>query len=165
MRRLQTIPCALTIAGSDSGGGAGIQADLKVFAAYGVHGTTAITCITAQNPRAVTGIQPCSPRIVRAQMEAVVQELRPAAFKTGMLFSKGIIQEVITWRKAGGAHLPFVLDPVMIATSGARLLRSAAIKSMLELLPLATLAMPNLQEAELLAASSEMINVRKEDKR
>jgi hydroxymethylpyrimidine kinase/phosphomethylpyrimidine kinase len=83
--RKESIQCALTIAGSDSGGGAGIQADLKTFASLGVHGTTAITCITAQNPRGVLGIQACSPAIVRQQLIAVFRELRPSAVKTGML--------------------------------------------------------------------------------
>src|SRR3954469_5276563 len=91
------IPVALTIAGSDSGGGAGIQADLKTFAALGVHGTTAITCITAQNPRRVTAIEPCSVKVVRAQIEAVFEALPPRAAKTGMLFSAEIIHAVAHW--------------------------------------------------------------------
>src|SRR5439155_15715898 len=85
---------ALTIAGSDSGGGAGIQADLKTFAAIGVHGTAAITCVTAQNPRHVVGVQACRPEIVRRQIEAVFDELPPAAVKTGMLYSREIIHVV-----------------------------------------------------------------------
>jgi hydroxymethylpyrimidine/phosphomethylpyrimidine kinase len=83
----KTLPVALTIAGSDSGGGAGIQADLKTFAALGVHGTSAIACLTAQNPRRVLGVEPCPPKMLRQQIEAVFEELPPAAVKTGMLFS------------------------------------------------------------------------------
>src|SRR2546428_9351727 len=91
MRKPIQAPVALTIAGSDSGGGAGIQADLKTFASLGVHGTSAVTCITAQNPKGVRGIQPCAPKVVRQQIEAIFDELPPAAVKTGMLFSPGII--------------------------------------------------------------------------
>src|SRR5438046_3450038 len=86
---------ALTIAGSDSGGGAGIQADLKTFASVGVHGTNVITCVTAQNPRRVTSVEPCSTRMVRTQLEAVFEELPPLAAKTGMLFSEPIIRVVV----------------------------------------------------------------------
>ena len=85
MSSLKQLPIALTVAGSDSGGGAGIQADLKTFAALGVHGTSAITCLTAQNPKGVRGIQACTPEMLRHQIEAVFAELRPAAVKTGML--------------------------------------------------------------------------------
>ena len=81
------LPVALTIAGSDSGGGAGVQADLKTFAAFGVHGTSAIACLTAQNPRRVLAVEPCSPTMLRQQIEAVFDELPPATAKTGMLFS------------------------------------------------------------------------------
>src|SRR3974390_1362106 len=88
------LPIALTIAGSDSGGGAGVQADLKTFAAMGVHGTSVVTCITAQNPRRVLEVMPCSPRIVRRQLDAVFEELPPIAVKTGMLYSRAIIRSV-----------------------------------------------------------------------
>ncbi len=87
MTKRKTLPVALTIAGSDSGGGAGIQADLKTFAALGVHGASAIACLTAQNPRRVLAFEACSPRMLRLQIEAVFAELKPAAVKTGMLFS------------------------------------------------------------------------------
>jgi hydroxymethylpyrimidine/phosphomethylpyrimidine kinase len=143
-------PIALTIAGSDSGGGAGIQADLKTFAALGVHGTSAITCLTAQNPRGVRGIQPATPQLVRQQIEAVVAELPPRAVKTGMLFDAAIIRTVarVFTRHRGR---PLVVDPVMVATSGAQLLKPSAMRALLdELLPRATLVTPNLDEAELL---------------
>ena len=148
--QLKNIPVALTIAGSDSGGGAGIQADLKTFASLGVHGTSAITCVTAQNPRRVLGIQPCRPEIVRQQIEAVFVELRPAAVKTGMLYSAEIIRVVVRFF-TGGKRPPLVVDPVMISTSGVRLLKPSAIHLLkLQLLPLATLTTPNLHEAEIL---------------
>jgi hydroxymethylpyrimidine/phosphomethylpyrimidine kinase len=186
MRTSKNIRTALTIAGSDSGGGAGIQADLKTFAATGVHGACAITCITAQNPRSVLGVQACSPEIVRLQLEAVFAELRPAAAKTGMLYSAAIINAVADFlerRTPHGAHdsnrascncgqesrtieigrarlaqppserarLPLVVDPVMVSTSGAPLLKPSAVKTLRSrLLPLATLITPNLQEAEIL---------------
>ena len=144
------IPSALTIAGSDSGGGAGIQADLKTFFALGVHGTSAITCLTAQNPKGVSGIQACSPEILRQQIEAVFAELRPAAVKTGMLFSTPLIRVVVEIFSRRNAP-PLVVDPVMVATSGARLLKPSAIAALQkELLPLAALVTPNLDEAEIL---------------
>src|SRR3984885_10457200 len=115
MRVRKSIPVALTIAGSDSGGGAGIQADLKTFAALGVHGTSAITCITAQNPRRVLGIQACQPGMVRKQMEAALAELPPAAVKTGMLFSAEIIRTVARFFKHSQG-IPLIVDPVMVAT-------------------------------------------------
>ena len=143
-------PCALTIAGSDSGGGAGIQADLKTFAAFEVHGTSAITCITAQNPKGVSGIQPIRADMVRKQIEAVFAELRPGAVKTGMLYSAGIIVAVAEFFTRG-KRPPLVVDPVMVATSGAVLLKPSAIRALKErLLPLATLVTPNLDEAEIL---------------
>src|SRR6266498_4960734 len=144
------IPVALSIAGSDSGGGAGIQADLKTFAALGVHGTSVITCVTAQTPDHVRRIVPCSPKIVRQQIEAVLEGLPPAAVKTGMLFS-GEIVRVIARCFAGSKPPPLVVDPVMVATSGARLLAVSAVKIVKsQLLPLATLVTPNLDEAAVL---------------
>jgi hydroxymethylpyrimidine/phosphomethylpyrimidine kinase len=140
-------PIALTIAGSDSGGGAGIQADLKTFAAMAVHGTSAITCLTAQSPTGVTGVQPAEPRMVRLQLDAVFAELRPAAAKTGMLFNAAIIAEVVAFWKHGPCP-PLVVDPVMVATSGASLLQPDAVELIKKrLLPLATLITPNLDEA------------------
>ncbi len=150
MTKRTSLPIALTIAGSDSGGGAGIQADLKTFAALGVHGTSAITCITAQNPRGVSGIQATSPKLVRQQIDAVFAELTPAACKTGMLYSAGIIR-VIAECFSGGKRPPLIVDPVMIATSGSALLKPTAVRALCEkLLPIATLVTPNLDEAELL---------------
>jgi hydroxymethylpyrimidine/phosphomethylpyrimidine kinase len=144
----------MTIAGSDSGGGAGIQADLKTFAALDVHGTSAITCLTAQNPRRVTGIQAASPGIVRAQIIAVFEALRPAAVKTGMLYSKGIIEAVADTLPKESCP-PLVIDPVMVATSGAQLLRSDAIRALTRLLlPRAVLITPNIDEAGILLKRS-----------
>jgi len=141
---------ALTIAGSDSGGGAGIQADLKTFAALGVHGASVITCLTAQNPRRVLAVEPSSPEIVLKQMQAVFAELRPAAVKTGMLFSTEIMRAVVNFFKKQ-KHPPLVVDPVMISTSGAALLQPTATKFLREqLLPLALLATPNLDETKFL---------------
>lgn len=141
---------ALTIAGSDSGGGAGIQADLKTFARLAVHGATAITCITAQNRNAVLRLQPCPPALVRAQIEAVFAESRPRAAKTGVLYSAAIVSEVARFfEKSGG--IPLVVDPVMAATSGRTLLLAGALRILQrELLPLAALVTPNLAEAEVL---------------
>lgn len=150
MSKRRNLPVALTIAGSDSGGGAGIQADLKTFAALGVHGTSAITCVTAQNPREVRAVQPCRPEIVRYQVEAVFDELLPAAVKTGMLYSAPIIRVVVELFRKGNCP-PLVVDPVMISTSGAGLLKHSAVKVMQdELLPLCALVTPNVPEAEVL---------------
>jgi hydroxymethylpyrimidine/phosphomethylpyrimidine kinase len=153
MPKRTTLPVALTIAGSDSGGGAGIQADLKTFASLGVHGTSAITCITAQNPKRVLGIQPCRPKIVCEQIEAVFEELKPSAVKTGMLFSAALINAVAESLKTR-LPLPLIVDPVMVSTSGARLLEPRALSTMRkQLLPLASLITPNLDEAEILTGS------------
>jgi hydroxymethylpyrimidine/phosphomethylpyrimidine kinase len=141
---------ALTIAGSDSGGGAGIQADLKTFAALGVHGTCAITCITAQNPKAITRLEACSPKMVRAQIEVVFAQLPPKAVKTGLLYSAEIVREVVRFFRQNRG-VPLVVDPVMVATSGRRLLQADAARILQrELLPLAALVTPNLSEAEFL---------------
>jgi hydroxymethylpyrimidine/phosphomethylpyrimidine kinase len=154
MSARKTLPVALAIAGSDSGGGAGIQADLKTFAALGVHGASAIACVTAQNPRRVRNIEPCSPKIVRQQIEAVFEELRPRAVKTGMLFSAEIVRVIATFFRNPKSEIrnpKLVVDPVMISTSGAILLKPAAIKVLQEhLLPLAALVTPNLREARIL---------------
>jgi hydroxymethylpyrimidine/phosphomethylpyrimidine kinase len=150
MKHRHRQPIALTIAGSDSGGGAGIQADLKTYAALGVHGTSAITCLTAQNPRGVLGIQPARPRFLRLQLEALFGELRPAAVKTGMLYSADLIRVVADFF-AGKRMPPVIVDPVMVASSGARLLKPSAVRLLQDgLLPRATLVTPNLPEAEIL---------------
>lgn len=149
VKGLNRIPCALTIAGSDSGGGAGVQADLKVFTTLEVHGTTAITCLTAQNPKQVLGVEACSVSMIKRQLKAVFSELRPAAVKTGMLYSTEIIRAVARFLEAHRS--PLVVDPVMVSTSGARLLKAAAIATLCdELLPQAYLVTPNLDEAEIL---------------
>jgi hydroxymethylpyrimidine/phosphomethylpyrimidine kinase len=150
----KTIPVALTIAGSDSGGGAGVQADLKTFASLGLHGTSALTCVTAQNPKRVLAIQACQPTIVRRQMEAVFEALPPAAVKTGMLYSAEIIRVVAAFLRAY-RDVPLVVDPVMISTSGAQLLKPSAVRLLkTRLLPLATLVTPNLDEAEFLTGQN-----------
>jgi hydroxymethylpyrimidine/phosphomethylpyrimidine kinase len=151
-RLMRRLPIALTIAGSDSGGGAGIQADLKTFAALGVHGTSAVACLTAQNPRRVLASKPVDPKFLRDQLDAVFQELPPKAIKTGMLYSGDLIETVIAFlseipRKK---RPPLVVDPVMIATSGSNLLNPGAIESLKRLLKFATLVTPNLDEAEIL---------------
>jgi hydroxymethylpyrimidine/phosphomethylpyrimidine kinase len=145
------IPIALTIAGSDSGGGAGIQADLKTFQAFGVYGTTVITAITAQNTLGVTAVHAVPLDDVRAQLDAVVSDLRPAAFKTGMLATAELVTTVAQEIDRHGLG-SYVLDPVMVATSGDRLLAEDAVESLKRhLLPLATIVTPNLHEAAILA--------------
>ncbi len=145
------MPSVLTIAGSDASAGAGIQADLKTFAALGVYGTSAVTAVTAQNTRGVTAVQEMPPGIIAAQIDAVVADIRPDAVKTGMLASAPIIEVVAGKLKEHG--LPnLVVDPVMVAKSGDRLLREDAVAALRELLlPLAAVVTPNLPEAEVLA--------------
>ena len=145
------MPSVLTIAGSDSSAGAGIQADLKTFAALGVYGTCAITAITAQNTRGVTAVQETPPGIVAAQIDAVAADIRPDAVKTGMLASAPIVEVVAAKVREYG--LPnLVVDPVMVAKSGDRLLRDDAVTALRQLLlPLAAVVTPNLPEAEVLA--------------
>ncbi len=148
-----SLPVALTIAGSDSGGGAGIQADLLSFAAAGVYGATAITCLTAQNPAGVTGLFPVAPEFVLEQARQVARFFKLSAIKTGMLLNAGIIKNVAAFIRENPAT-PFVLDPVMVASSGARLLEENAISALRkELIPLATLITPNLDEAAILLGS------------
>ena len=143
------VPRVLTIAGSDSGGGAGIQADLKAFAAAGAHGMSAIVALTAQNTMGVTAVHEVPPEFVRAQLEAVFDDIGVDAAKTGMLFSAPVIEAVADFLDEH--RVPLVVDPVMVASSGARLLELDAIDTLVErLFPLATVVTPNLAEAEAL---------------
>lgn len=142
-------PVCLTIAGSDSGGGAGIQADLKTFAAHGVFGTSALTLITAQNTRGVSAGQTLSPDLVRAQIRAVLDDFPVAAIKTGALGNAEIIEAIAD--ELSGRGIPLIVDPVMLAKSGDALIERDAVQVLKErLFPLATLVTPNLPEAELL---------------
>lgn len=141
---------ALTIAGSDSGGGAGIQADLKTFHAFGVFGTSALTAVTVQDTTGVHGVHPIPLEMVRAQIDAVVEDLHPAAVKTGMLATAELVEEVASAISFHGLRA-FVLDPVMVSTSGHRLLDRDAEGAVAErLVPLCALVTPNLDEARIL---------------
>jgi hydroxymethylpyrimidine/phosphomethylpyrimidine kinase len=147
-------PVALSIAGSDSGAGAGIQADLLTFAALGVFGTTALTCVTAQNPDSVTDVEALRPELVREQILQVDRFFRLGAVKTGMLFNTPIINSVAAFFQ-NRPNLPKVVDPVMVATSGAVLLQEDAIEALKErILPQATLVTPNADEAGVLIGDS-----------
>src|SRR3954463_7570825 len=139
---------ALTIAGSDSGAGAGIQADLKTFAALGVYGTSALTAITAQNTVGVTAVLALAPKLVAAQIDAIIEDIGAHALKTGMLANAAIIQMVVN--KIREHHLKnIVVDPVMVATSGDLLIRRNAVAALrAKLMPLATVVTPNIPEAE-----------------
>jgi hydroxymethylpyrimidine/phosphomethylpyrimidine kinase len=142
-----TTPVALTIAGSDSSGGAGIQADLKTFAALGVYGACAITALTAQNTRGVTGIHPVPPEFVVEQIDAIFDDLAVGAVKVGMVAQLAVIEAVVaSFKRWSPKHI--VLDPVMVATSGARLLNIGAIEALRrQLIPVASIVTPNLPEA------------------
>lgn len=145
-----SVPRCLTIAGSDSCGGAGIQADLKAFAAAGCFGMSAIVALTAQNTLGVTAVEEVSPKLVHAQLEAVFTDIGVDAAKTGMLFSRQIIDTVADF--LAEQPVPLVVDPVMVASSGARLLEEDAVETLVSrLFPLATVITPNLHEAEALA--------------
>ena len=145
-----TVPTCLTIATSDSGGGAGIQADLKAFAAAGCHGASAIVALTAQSTVAVTDVFELPPAFVVAQLDAVFGDLGVAAAKTGMLFSRELIETVAGYLET--RTVPLVVDPVMVASSGAKLLQDDAVSTLVErLFPLATVVTPNLHEAVVLA--------------
>jgi hydroxymethylpyrimidine/phosphomethylpyrimidine kinase len=145
-----TVPRCLTIAGSDSGGGAGIQADLKAFAHARCFGMSAIVALTAQNTTGVTAVHEAPPEFVRAQLEAVFSDIGVDAAKTGMLFSRAVIETVADFLERNPVTL--VVDPVMVASSGARLLQEDAVETLVSrLFPLATVVTPNLHEAEALA--------------
>ena len=145
-----SVPRVLTIASSDSGGGAGIQADLKAFARCAAHGMSAIVALTAQNTLGVTAIHAVPPAFVRAQIDAVLDDIGADAAKTGMLFSAPLIEAVAEALAPRG--LPLVVDPVMVASSGSRLLREDAAGTLVaRLFPLATVVTPNLLEAQALA--------------
>jgi hydroxymethylpyrimidine/phosphomethylpyrimidine kinase len=145
-----SVPRCLTIAGSDSGGGAGVQADLKAFAAAGCHGTSAIVALTAQNTVGVSAVQEVSPGFVREQLDAIWDDIGVDAAKTGMLFSRELIE--VTAEYLEDHPVPLVVDPVMIASSGAKLLLADAVDALVDrLFPLATVVTPNVHEAEALA--------------
>ncbi len=145
------VPVVLSIAGSDSGGGAGIQADLKAFACAGVHGATAITAITVQNTVAVSAVQPVDPEIIAGQVRAVAEDLGVDAVKIGMLGDARTIETVAAALDALAPGTPIVHDPVMVAESGARLLALDAVRALREqILPRATVITPNLAEARTL---------------
>jgi hydroxymethylpyrimidine/phosphomethylpyrimidine kinase len=149
----ELVPRCLTIAGSDSGGGAGIQADLKAFAAAGCYGMSAIVALTAQNTRGVAAVHEASPEFVRAELEAVFADIGVDAAKTGMLFSRAVIETVSDF--LAEHPVPLVVDPVMVASSGAKLLQDDAEETLVtRLFPLATVVTPNLHEAEALAGAS-----------
>ncbi len=165
----QTLPIVLTIAGSDSSGGAGIQADLKTFSALGIYGASVITALTAQNTCGVVGIQMVDPGFVSLQFQAVLADLKPAVIKVGMLGNAGVVSAVAECLKSsnssqsadvGGSQripIPLIVDPVMVATSGDRLLDASATDLIIsDLLPLADLITPNLPEAAVLLGPTEV---------
>ena len=144
------VPRCLTIAGSDSGGGAGIQADLKAFAAAGCHGMSVIVALTAQNTVGVSAVHEVPAPVVRAQLDAVFSDIGVDAAKTGMLFSRELIETVAAY--LAEHPVPLVVDPVIVASSGARLLKEDAVDALVtKVFPLATVVTPNLHEAEALA--------------
>ena len=154
-----SVPIALTIAGSDSSGGAGIQADLKTFTALGVYGASVLTALTAQNTRGVNGVHTPPAAFVRAQIDAVLDDLDVAAIKTGML-ANGEIVTAVAEALAAHKSIPLVVDPVMVATSGDRLLDPAAVAAVQHrLIPLATLITPNLAEAAALLGVGEATSI------
>jgi hydroxymethylpyrimidine/phosphomethylpyrimidine kinase len=157
---MKTLPVAMTIAGSDSGGGAGIQADLATFARHGVWGTTAITCLTAQNPDEVTRVFPADPAMVHEQVRVVFARFPVRAIKIGMTYSGGIVEAIADALAEFARGVPVVLDPVMRATSGAPLLQGDGEAVLIRrLLPLATVVTPNLAEAVVLSGMETIASV------
>lgn len=154
------VPAVLSIAGSDSGGGAGIQADLKAFARCGVHGMTAITALTAQNTVGVEAIEMVPPEMIIAQVRAVTEDIGVDAVKIGMLGNATTVEAVVEALKTYvGGEVPVVLDPVMVAESGARLLDDAACDTLVErLLPLVSIATPNIPEARVLSGLDDEVS-------
>jgi hydroxymethylpyrimidine kinase/phosphomethylpyrimidine kinase len=156
------VPRCLTIAGSDSGGGAGIQADLKAFAALGCHGMSAIVALTAQSTTEVRSVHEAPPDFIRDELEVVFDDIGVDAAKTGMLFSRRIIQTVAAFLSEH--RVPLVVDPVMVAASGAKLLQEDAVEVLVsELLPLASVVTPNLHEACALAGVSYSDDANREE--
>jgi len=152
-----SLPRVLSIAGSDSGGGAGIQADLKAFTRAGVYGMTAVTAVTAQNTQAVVAAEELSPQLIKAQIEAVVSDIGVDAVKVGMLGSVKTVEVVSEAISEFLTGVPIVVDPVMVAESGARLLAAQAESALRELiLPQATVITPNVPEARALAGNEEL---------
>lgn len=150
---MSAVPKAMTIAGSDSGAGAGIQADLKTFAAFGVYGTSVVTAVTAQSTRGVFAIAEVPEEVVIAQIDVTIEDIGATAAKTGMLSSASIVDCVADRMEAWGPRL--VVDPVMVAKSGDHLLQPAAVTAMKrDLLPLAEVVTPNVPEAEVLSGRS-----------
>jgi hydroxymethylpyrimidine/phosphomethylpyrimidine kinase len=145
----------LIVAGSDSGGGAGIQADIKTVTALGAYAATAITALTAQNTRGVHGVLPIEPSFIAQQMEVVLADIGADCVKTGMLHSAEVIEAVVRACERNAAHIPLIVDPVMVAKGGAKLLEPAAVSALrLRLLPRAALVTPNAPEAEALIGRS-----------
>lgn len=147
---MASLPVLLSIAGSDSGGGAGIQADLKTFQAFGGFGTTALTAVTCQNTQGVSAVQPIAPEIVSGQIKKVLEDFPVNAAKTGMLFSAEIIRAVRAALRQEAPQVKLVVDPVMVASSGDRLLEKDAEKELISFLSCASLITPNLPEAEII---------------
>ena len=156
-------PHVMTIAGSDSGGGAGIQADLKTFAALGCYGTSVLTAVTAQNTKEVAAIAEVPEEVVIAQIDTVIEDIGVRAIKTGMLSSRVLIQNIVDRLEAWGIpHL--VVDPVMISKAGVPLLAREAVETVrTELLPMATMVTPNLHEAAMLAKTEVTNHAQMED--